>query len=516
MKRAFRIHPKRSEFNRVRWFWLGGLIALILALLALSASAQADGNSQSTIRNPQIGNYCIECHTTTPTNALDWARPIESVRDIPCATLRKVYEDIFQYDTLTSAYANANAELRAQFVDTSSFEKRFNARRVTALNPMQNDLVSRTAFSNYERSVRFQMNKSYASLNDARVERGHGVMLIATLVATLVLLVGIFLAWRHTLKGKGVATHSPLFLPITLVVILVVFILFALPIFAFSPSLPAPTEAETERQAASDQATRVSDAATRLSAQAWTLAQIGAKWNATDKTQASNTLDDALQAARDKEIQGLAYWGQVQTLRESAVVWNGSTQDLATFRTDAIEYAASSPWQYRAMAAEWIGMDKAKATELLDLGLSNLQAPNSDLELRAIAVTYAKIDKTKANELVARIGDPFIRAWGWREIGLFDKAIESARGVSEPYNRAWALREIARASGNAVGARRGAGCREQNRKCRDACVRTRRHHRRMGIERGGAERAGRIANQRDLSQSARAGVAWYWECIGKY
>lgn len=438
---------------------LGIFVFLFAVMLSHGAKSHAQANSVSLISNlqsqrdfqsPIIGNYCIECHTATPANALDWARPIESVREIPCDTLRKNYEDIFQLDTLNSAFANANAELRAQFVDTSTFEKRFNARRVTALKPMQSDLVSRAAFSNYERSVRFQMNKSYAGLNEARVERGHWVMLLAALAATIVLMVGIVLAWRHTLKGKGVALRSRTFVFATMVGMLVVFVLFTLPIFAFAPPLPTPTEEETERQAASDQSARVSDAASRLSAQAWTLAQIGAKWNAIDKTQASTTLSDARQAARDKEIQSLAYWGQVQALRESAVAWNESTRDLATFRVDAIDYTASSPWQYRAMASEWIAIDKAKATELLNLGISNLNTgrPNSDLELRAIAVTYAQFDKNKASELIARIGDPMIRAWGWREIGAFEKAIESARAVSKPYNRAWALREIARASGN--------------------------------------------------------------------
>ncbi len=426
-----------------------GLSVVIWGLIVVAATP-VSGESQSKIENQKshIGNYCLECHTATPANALDWAKPVEWARDIPCDTLRKAHEDIFQIDTLNSAFANANAELRTQFIDTSIFEKRFNARTVTALKPMQSELVSRAAFSNYERAVRYQMNKAYAALNDARVERGRWVMLLAAFVTTLVLVIGIFLAWRHTRKGKGVATRSRSFWPVTILTVVGVFILFALPIFAFAPPLPTPTEEETERQAASDQATRVSDAASRLSAQAWTFAHIGARWNTIDQAQGTNALNDARQAARDKEIQALAYWGQIQTLRESAVAWNPSTRDLASFRIDTIEYAAASPWQYRAMASEWLTIDKTKSAELLDLGISKLKAPISDLELRAIAVTYAQIDKTKANELVARITDPMIRAWGWRELGSFDQAIDAARAVNEPYNRAWALREIARASGN--------------------------------------------------------------------
>jgi len=422
--------------------------AVLLFGVALPVQANAPESLISNLESPIIGNYCLECHTTTPTNALDWARPVEWARDIPCDTLRKAYEDIFQYDSLVGAFANANAELRAQFVDTSAYEKRFNAKRLAAIKPMQDPLVSLSAFSNAERAARFQMNKSYATLNETRVARGQSVMLIAALIGTLVLVVGIALAWRHTLKGKGVAMRSRTFIPLTILAMAMVFAIFALPIFAFSPPLPDATEEETLRQTASDQAARVSEMATRLSAQSWTLARIGAQWHALDQTQAAHALNDARQAAREKEIQSLAYWGQTQALRESAVAWNHATQDLASYRAEAIAYSASSAWQYRAMASEWLAVDKSKATELLELGISNLQSPVSDLELRAIAVTYAQLDKTKANELVARIGDPMIRAWGWRELGAFDGATEAARQVTLNYDRAWALREIARASRN--------------------------------------------------------------------
>ena len=430
-------------------------VLLIVGVIVFPAASQADEeNQKSPITNQKsiIGNYCLECHTATPTHALDWARPVEWARDIPCATLRKAYEDIFQLDALTGAFANANAELRAQMTDTAALEKRFNAKRVVALKLQSSDLVALSAFSSYERAARFQMNKAYAALNETRVERGRLVILIAALLATLVLLIGIVRAWRHTLKGNGIARRSRAFLPLTIFAMVGVFVAFALPIFAFAPPLPTPTEEETERQAASDQASRVSEAGTRLSAQAWTLAQIGAQWHALDKTQATAALDDARQIARAKEIQGLAYWGQTQAVRESAVAWNVSTQDLARSRTDAIVYTAASPWHYRAMAFEWINVDKSRAMEFLERGISNLQLQTSnlqsDLELRAIAVTYGQFDKAKAHELVAQIDDPFVRAWGWRELGVFERATEAARAVSSHYDRAWALREIARASDN--------------------------------------------------------------------
>jgi hypothetical protein len=277
--------------------------------------------------------------------------------------------------------------------------------------------------------------------------------LIAVSLATIFIVVGIFLGWRNTLKGKGKTANPRAAYALAAVGMIVVFVLFANPLFAFAPPLPTPTEEETERQTAIDQATRVSDAVARFSAQSWTLGHIGAQWNATDKTQANAAYSDALTAARDKNANLAAYWGQLQAVRENAVTWNAATQDLAVFRADKIETAARQSWEYRAIANEWLSVDKAKAADALQLALSRITHHASrttldDLELRALAVTYAKLDAAKANELIAQVQDPFLRAWGLREMGQFDKAAQAAREVKSHYDRAWALREIARASSN--------------------------------------------------------------------
>jgi|GEM_PF-558121 len=479
---------------------LGGALMVAFAFAASTPAApSAIHNSQSAIPNSQfaIGNYCLECHTAVPAQSLDALRPVEWARDIPCATLRKAYEGVWQTDTLVAAFQNAQNDVSAVGVDTRAQAKRINAQRVIAERFTRENDISLAAMTNRYQTARFQMNKAYAAMNDARAERDRAFILIAVSLATIFVVSGIFLGWRNTFKGKrvGAIEKSPIekspiekspiekspiekspiekspiekspiekspveksptsraAFALAAVGMIVVFVLFANPLFAFAPPLPTPTEEETERQTAVDQATRVSDAVARFSAQSWVLGRIGAQWNATDKTQANAAYADALTAARDKNANLAAYWGQLQAVRESAVTWNEATQDLAAFRADKIETAAQQSWQYRAIANEWLAVDKAKAADALNLALnSNLQSPVSnlrDFELRAIAVTYAKLDAAKANELVAQVQDPFLRAWGWREMGQFDKATQTAREVKSPYDRAWALREIARASGN--------------------------------------------------------------------
>jgi hypothetical protein len=446
---------------------------LLFALFAISTSVPSAAqtaeqksllsNLHSPISNlpSPIGNYCLECHTTVPVKPLAALRPIEWARDIPCDTLRKAYEGVWQTDTLVAAFQNAQNDVRAFGLDTSAPAKRLNAQRVIAERFPREEGVTLAAITNRYQTARFQMNKSYAAMNDARAERDRVFILIAVALATIFVVSGIFLGWRNTFKGKGKTANPRAAYALAAVGMIVVFILFANPLFAFAPPLPTPTEEETARQTAVDQATRVSDALTRFSAQSWVLGRIGAQWNVTDKTQANATYADALIAARDKNANLAAYWGQLQAVRESAVTWNAATQDLAVFRADKIESGAHQSWEYRAIANEWQTLDKAKATDALQMALNsipksqipnpNLQSPISnlqrDFELRALAVTWAKLDAAKGDELIAQVQDPFLRAWGLREMGQPDKAMQAAREVTSHYDRAWALREIARASG---------------------------------------------------------------------
>lgn len=440
-------------------------IFLVIALALILTMPGAAPSAPNTVPSARygIGNYCLECHTIPPARALDVLRPVEWARDIPCDTLRKAYEGVWQTDTLVAAFQNAQNDVRAFGLDTSTPAKRLNAQRVIAERFEREEAISLATITNRYQAARFQMNKAYAALNELRAERDRTFILIAVALATLFVLSGIVIGWRNTARGKGKAVHPRAAWALAIVGMLVVFVLFASPLFAFAPPLPTPTEEETERQTAVDQATRVSDAIARASVQTWVFGHIGAQWNATDKTQANNAYADALTAAREKQANASAYWGQLQALRESASTWNAATQDLAVFRADKIETAARQAWHYRAIANEWLAVDKTKAADALQRALDALNTHPStalrsaqdatrttqyDLELRALAVTYAKFDANKANELMTHVRDPFLRAWGWREMGQFDKATQAAREVKSHYDRAWALRQIARASGN--------------------------------------------------------------------
>jgi hypothetical protein len=122
----------KNRFLRLVVF-LGGVLLVAFTLFATTPTTPSS-NFQLLTSNLQtpIGNYCLECHTAVPVHPLDAVRPIEWARDIPCDTLRKAYEGIWQMDTLVAAFQNSASDVRGVGIDTSVQTKRINTQRVIA------------------------------------------------------------------------------------------------------------------------------------------------------------------------------------------------------------------------------------------------------------------------------------------------------------------------------------------------------------------------------------------------
>jgi hypothetical protein len=375
-------------------------------------------------------------------------RPVAWARELPCPTLRKVYEEDYQTDTLVSAIQNASGQLRGQGFDVSTQEKRLTARRVTASRLAESESVSLAAISAQGKAIRFQLNKVYAALQDVRAERQRLIVLGWAAAATVFVLIAIALGWRNSLKGQGRRAHSRASLAWTGLTAALVFVLFASPLFSVAPPETPSTEEEAERQAAVDQAARVTDAADHLSAQGWVLGSMAAQRSVLDADQSAAVLAAAIQASTTKGSNSLAYWGQTQAVRESAAAWRESTLDLADYASRRVEAAAGQSWELRAVAAIWVDVDKARSLQLLETALSqarrNPDPYYRDLGIRSVAVVWARLDPARGETLLDEVADPMLRAWGLREIGAHVRAAEVARRIDDPYDRAWALREIAR------------------------------------------------------------------------
>jgi hypothetical protein len=415
-------------------------------------------------RETRIGNYCLECHTATdkgPIHPLAGVEPIEWAKTVPCDTFRKAREEVHFTDSLVAAILNSSAELRRQGFSTAAQDKRLFARRASYSHLGEAGIISLSAASGQARALRFQMNKVYARLELTRDERQRRLILGVVALASLFLLSAVALGYRHTGKAQR-GTQKGRIAPMVWAAVASAlgFMLFAVPVFGWARS-PAPTTPEdTQRQAAMDLATRVGDAAQRLSAQAWVLASIGADWAAVDRPSAEQALAASMQAGRAKEANAKAYWGQSQAIVESSVTWRPAHQDIAAGLSDRIETASAQAWPLWAVAGELAAVDQARAQEALAAALAVAsQNPSGylrDLDLRAISVTWAQIDVDKGVQTCLLVKEPLLRAWGLRQIAsgqpdthkaaaILASALEAARAVSAPVDRTWALREVGRA-----------------------------------------------------------------------
>ncbi|MBI4788839.1 MAG: hypothetical protein HY782_17540 [Chloroflexi bacterium] len=405
-------------------------MALAISLLLATAPALA-ADPPATADLARADRYCIACHSANDArlaNPFAWDGHVARAALSPCPTVRQLRQEMAFTDDAFDAIRNGGI---------ADLEARLLAREESLPRLVETAYSTVDAGVNEMRAFRYQLNKTYAQAQAVRDSATMQVVLVVGVLATLFLLAS--LAWglwntRHLsvpmFRGFRMGMGAVVF-------VLLVFAVFALPLF----NPPAPTEAATaadlERQAALDTATRAAVSAENLSAKAWQFARLGQF--------------DAARAALDElETNANAYWGRARALEESAVTWDKAA-DAAPPLVHRIEVAAARAWAYAAVVDE-IG-DPRRAAELLDTALARAQR-NPDpyfraLDLKKIAVAWSRLDQTHAARVAGQIADPFIRAWALREIGQFDQAAASARAVGDAHLRAFALREIAVASKNA-------------------------------------------------------------------
>jgi hypothetical protein len=249
-------------------------------------------------------------------------------------------------------------------------------------------------------------------------------------------------------------------LPRAALLVGVVFVLFALPVFR-TPAVPAEvmTAEQLETQTTIDTAQRQAAAADRALDRAWMLARVAAAWAPLSPARAEAGLDAALAAEAEAQANADALWGAAQAAREAAI---GAAADLAEAELIAAELEAvrGRSWALRLIAAEWQAVDPARAEAIRELALAQTLArpagPIRDLDLRALAADWAWHDTDRGLNVAARIEDPAMRAWALRAVAAaggngatYLAAAVAARTITAPVQRARVLAAVAAASGNA-------------------------------------------------------------------
>ena len=406
------------------------------------------------------GNYCLSCHTPGDdrlATVTTWAGNINREVVSGCVAASRVREEIYYTERLLLAIDQARDDIAGR-ADVSKIDARVAAARQTYSRLLDTPVTSLDAISSEAQVLRYRLGKSYARLNQMRETLKRGRVLLVAGLVTLFLLVSLVWGLRNTARftaGRG----SRLRLRFKAVLfLLLVFVLFALPIFRVPSREVASADEEAQaRQAALDTADRAADAADRALARAWMLARVGAAWAEFDPQKAQAALDAALTAAEETQMNALALWGEAQAAQEKTIS-SLAAQEKARLVAQRLEATNSRAWALRLIAAEWAAVDPARAEEILEKALTvanNTAGIYRELDVRAIAVTWATINPTRGVAVAERVYDPALRAWALWEIAdatgdtsLYAQAAEAARQVSDPVDRARSLREIAVHSGD--------------------------------------------------------------------
>ena len=321
-------------------------------------------------------------------------------------------------------------------------------------------VTSLDAFVSEAQTTRYQMNKAYKALNDMAEAAKLRTIFIYAGIVTLIVLGS--LAWgmynTRAIKAGIVSKSWATFWRVLFVLAVLVF--FALPIFRVPTAVVATTT--TEQQAAQttrDTAQRAADAADRAQARAWMLARVGTAWNEMDTAQAQKILDEShvsLKTARQDEE---ALWGQSFSVQE-VMVGTQIEMEKGEIVANDLNAARARAWASPLVAVEWNKLDPAKAAALLQAEQEAIVSQIGlyrDLQLRGLALAWAEADAAQAVPTAAKISDPSLRAWTFRELAvltgddaLFEEAAEAARDIEDHAQRARALSEIGRTSGETV------------------------------------------------------------------
>ena len=371
-----------------------------------------------------------------------------------------MHEELYYTERLMSSIDNAAGTV-VDFADTEKIISRVAANSQTYSRILDTPVESVDAFQSEAQVLRFRLGKSYTQINQLIDAQKRLMVVVFAGLATLIIVLSLVWGYRNTqkaIKKANSAKKSWGFSFSAFIVIAIVFIVFSLPIFRIpSQEIESASAEEQERQAAMDNSQRAAGTADKEASRAWMLSRVGAEWHKYDPEKADEILDEALEAAKEMQINADALWGESQSAREAAG-GEEAAQDKARLIASQMDAVRNRGWALRLIAQEWLLVDKERSAEILEQAQRVSQDAIGiyrDLDLRGIAVTWAEIDTQQALIIALQVQEPALQAWGLREIAqvsgddtIYKRAIKAAQRVRDPVQRARSLREIAVSSGD--------------------------------------------------------------------
>ncbi len=446
------------RFARITLVGLFIMLSLVF-LLNPGQSVAAGWLQQELTDNLQLQptNYCQSCHSANDARleqVTSWSGGIERANISPCPAVKTIGEELYYTERLLLAVDNAFIQLPAS-TDTTSLESKLSAATQTYSRLLDTPVTSLDAFVSEGQVLRFRIGKIYSQINQMIDSSKQLRILIVAILVTIAIVISLGWGWINSskfIKGDKNSARKFSLSPKIWLLILVVLVLFALPIFrGSSQEVTEVSEEQQIQQTIIDSASRSAVTADRELSKSWMLARIGAEWHQLDPVSAETSLEEAILSSDEARKNSDVIWGEAKSAQEAAIgEW--AVEEKALYITNQLDAMRSRAWGLQLIAEEWVDIDPGRSKEILEKAVSvaeNTVGDYHDVDLRSLAVTYAHVDPEKSLDLINAIDSLFIRAWGLREIAavtgdtkIFDLAGDTARQIGDPIYRAYALREI--------------------------------------------------------------------------
>lgn len=393
--------------------------------------------------------------------AAAWVGGIEHNQVSPCPAAAQINEEIYYTERLMLAIDRAQDQLPAS-IDLGQTETRLATAEHRYNRLLDAPITSLDAFKAEAQMVRFQLGKVYSAISQKAIENVKRTRVLwAAVGVSVVVVASLIWGWVNTQNALRTPHLVPkkdfrTYLPRVLVLVLV-FIFFTLPIFRLPSQAVTMTDAEEqERQMVLDETARAASTGDRELSRAWMLGQIGAIYAQNDPALGKDILDEALTAAQEAQNNASALWGFSQNAWEAGGAEYSKKAEASLVASD-LDAVRGRVWGLRLIAEAWSEVDQAQAEAILEkalLQVENAVYPYAQLDLRALSVAWARLDPERGVSVAKAINDPVLRSWAFREIAvlsgeaaLFEVAAEAARQVNDPVQQVRLLREIGSASG---------------------------------------------------------------------
>ncbi len=408
-----------------------GVSLAFLGTISSSASAKTAG-------------YCLECHSQKFVQKFSQHfersfaaedRSVYQAKLDPCPGIRSLSEEMFFIESRIVKLDQILLNMGLEGWATASLRKKVSETAESFLDLKGDEKRSIAQFSQESSIHRAALQKVYDRTLQARNESGH---------RWLIGLGSLILLGISVLLGVGYRKLNRM--GQTLLLFLLIGGTLSLAACSYAPEPEKKSPAQERLEQSLSVATQASSKTEEAFYQSFLLAEMASEWSKIE----SGPAEKAFQLAWKMALTVREKADEIRSLKEVVSRWpdqgEASKQkvnfDAVLDLRDEIRNAEGRTWALRAIAEEWIEVNKKEGRKVLEtaseetLNIKDIEI--RDRDLKSIAQAWAGIDENRALEVSRSIINPFLKSQALTDAALSTRDRERTRNLLQ---EAWKAAE---------------------------------------------------------------------------